>query len=331
MRLSICIPTYERPLSLENCLSSLEVANSNFQLNFEICISDNSENMYSEEIVSKFKNSLPITYKRNSTNLGYAGNFKNCVNMASGEFVWLIGDDDIIVPDSFKKLHNLFQAHPDVSFFCINTFMLNSDFLENFEHPFNSNFLPKELARFSNYEFEEEMTFSKLINHRIFFDFLGGMYLSIFRKCFWDANQSVLKLKEYPNKKFEDLDDTFPHAKVFANAFMGQDAYYSNNPVIVAVSGKREWSSYYPLVRTFRLLDLLEEYRYNGLPFRLYIRNKNATYKYFTFDLVYYFAKRDQTWPILDIFTYIRNGFVCPNMYISLLRFILGKLKRIWH
>ena len=43
--LSICIPTYNRPVSLNNCLNSIKLAKENFKtFDFEVCISDNSDN-----------------------------------------------------------------------------------------------------------------------------------------------------------------------------------------------------------------------------------------------------------------------------------------------
>ena len=44
-KLSICIPTYNRPDELINCLNSIYIAHKNFnKFNFEICISDNGSN-----------------------------------------------------------------------------------------------------------------------------------------------------------------------------------------------------------------------------------------------------------------------------------------------
>jgi hypothetical protein len=183
---------------------------------------------------------------------------------------------------------------------------------------------------FSSFQYDGPLKFDELVNYRVSFDFLGGMYLSIFDRRYWIENQNAASDKKFPGIQFEDLDDTFPHAKIFANAFMGKQAYFSNKPVVVTISGKREWSDFYPLVRTFRLLDLLEEYRKNGLGFWIYFKNKNATFKYFGFDLMYCLAKRDTRWPGLKIATYIRSGILCPNLYISLLRLIAGKLRRIF-
>ena len=329
--LSICIPTYERPLQLENLLKSIESAYKEHEISLEICISDSSTGERSESIVGAYDKKLNIKYQKNRGAFGYAGNFRNCVNMATGKFAWLVGDDDLILKDAFKNIKGLFFSNPEVTFFYINCQKLDYKFIEVSESPFDTRNLPENLDLFSSFHLDGPLKFEKLINYKVSFDFLGGMYLSIFERRYWIENQNVASHKKFPGIQFEDLDDTFPHAKIFANAFMGKQAYFSNKPVVVTISGKREWSDFYPLVRTFRLLDLLEEYRKNGLGFWIYFKNKNATFKYFSFDLMYYLAKRDNRWPGLKITTYIRSGILCPNLYISLLRLIAGKLRRIFN
>lgn len=327
-KLSICIPTYNRPSQLENLLRSIEIAKENHSFPFEVCISDSSPDDRSQIIANSYANSFKIKFTKNRKAFGYAGNFRNCVNLATGEFVWLVGDDDLLLVKAFERIEKLFSDNPDVSFFCINANMLDFGYLASFPQPFSTMDLPKDMTVFSSSRFEGRLPFDELIDYKKFFDFLGGMYLSIFERSIWNDKQHVVSYKKLPLVKFEDLDDTFPHSKIFANAFMGKAAYFSNNPVVVTVSGNREWSEFYPLVRTFRLLDLLEEYRKNGLNKWLYSKNKNATYKYFFYDLLYYLRKKDSTWPTFSISKYIVNGLMCPNLYFSLLRFIVGKIVR---
>ena len=42
-KLSICIPTYNRPGQLPNCLNSICIAKANSNLDFDVCISDNGD------------------------------------------------------------------------------------------------------------------------------------------------------------------------------------------------------------------------------------------------------------------------------------------------
>ena len=37
--------------------------------------------------------------------------------MADGDFIWLIGDDDLLMPYAIEDLYKLIDGHPDVDFF----------------------------------------------------------------------------------------------------------------------------------------------------------------------------------------------------------------------
>ena len=64
--LSICIPTYNRPVSLNNCLNSIKLAKENFKtFDFEVCISDNSDNEKNFSIIEKYKKEFKINYIKN--------------------------------------------------------------------------------------------------------------------------------------------------------------------------------------------------------------------------------------------------------------------------
>ena len=57
MLISICIPTYNRPEHLKNCLNSL--AKQTYK-NFEVCVSDNHSNSNIRKIVKSFKKKLKV-------------------------------------------------------------------------------------------------------------------------------------------------------------------------------------------------------------------------------------------------------------------------------
>ena len=65
MLLSICIPTYNRPNQLPNCLHSIYLAKKNSNLDFEVCISDNGSNYDVTKVVEKYKDKLSIRLNKN--------------------------------------------------------------------------------------------------------------------------------------------------------------------------------------------------------------------------------------------------------------------------
>ena len=58
MKLSICIPTYNRPSQLPNCSNSIWIAKQNSNLDFDVCVSDNGSDYDIRKIIDKFRDKL---------------------------------------------------------------------------------------------------------------------------------------------------------------------------------------------------------------------------------------------------------------------------------
>ena len=330
MLLSVCIPTYNRAQNLDNCLNSIKIASQTIDPSIvEICISDNASKDKTSKVVEKFNKFLNLKYKKNKINLGIPKNFLNVVDMAKGKFIWLIGDDDLLLPNSLKDAIELLNNNQNLDFFYVNAFHLDNNYLINFKKPFDTINLPKNLKKFSNFNFDGEVRFLDLISPEVSFDFLGGMFLSIFRKENWDLYTNVLNEKAInSNLLFSHLDNTFPHSKIFSIAFSQTKAYYNSIPLIVCLSGVREWSDKYPLVRSIRLVELLIEYRKNGLPFFQYVRCRNFALQHFIPDLVRLLIKYENSGvKNVNILFWLLSNVFYPNFYFSPFIELIKKIK----
>ena len=331
MLLSICIPTYNRALNLYNCLHSIKIASKLVSKNkFEVCISDNSSNDDSKNIYKKFNKYLNLKYKKNKKNIGIPKNFINVTKMAKGEYIWLIGDDDLLLPNSLKKCIDLLDANKKVDFFYVNAFHLDVNYLKRFKKPFDTNNLPKNMLKFSNYNFSGTLPFFDLISPNISFDFLGGMFLSVFRKSKWEANLHSLDQLAINDKNiFSHFDNTFPHVKIFSKAFCNSVAYFNPKPLVVCLSGVREWTSKYPLVRSFRLVEALIEYRRNGLLLYQYFRCRNFALSHYIPDLVRMLINyKSSGVKNVNIFFWTLSNMIYPNLYLSPLIEIKKKIDK---
>ena len=95
--LSICIPTYNRCALLEMCLESISAAARDFSSQTEVVVVDNA----STDNTQAFCRGLDLgatecRYYRNSENIGAARNLYECAKRARGQFIWLVGDDDLL-------------------------------------------------------------------------------------------------------------------------------------------------------------------------------------------------------------------------------------------
>ena len=103
--LSICIPTYNREPFLRECLRSLENEwRSDFDLVIEIVISDNASTDNSIFMLNEFRDVLPVSLIVQEKNIGADANFSAVVELARGEYCWLLGSDDVVNPGALDKL-----------------------------------------------------------------------------------------------------------------------------------------------------------------------------------------------------------------------------------
>ena len=179
MLISICIPTYNRPECLLNFLNSLSLQTNK---NFEVCLSDNCSKKNIKNLIQPYKKKLKIKFNRNKKNLGFALNLLKVSLMAKGDFVWFLGDDDLLVNTAIEKLSSLIKKNKNCDFFWVNTYYLNSEYLRRFSKPFNTKYLPKNMKTHSPLKKNKKINFYGLIDHRICFDFLLGLFVNCFRR-----------------------------------------------------------------------------------------------------------------------------------------------------
>ena len=332
MRLSICIPTYNRASHLANCLSSLISCRSMSNLKFQVCVSDNHSTDDTEKVVRNAQLSIDIKYHKNTSNIGHARNYLNIVSMADGDFIWLLGDDDLLMPNAIEEIYKLIESHSDVDFFYVNSFHLTTEFIKDFPAPFDTVNLPKDMMPFSKWTIAGEMPFLQLIDPKISFDFLGGMFLSVFRKENWLENSNILDENAIKDKRiFSHFDNTFPHVKIFAKAFSKSKAYFNVQPLNVSLTGAREWSPMYSLIHSVRLVEALQEYRNNGLSYYQYIYCKNYALNNFVPDFVNMLLhKKSSGYNYIKPTKLLIESFLYPNFYLSFFYFIGRKMRKLF-
>ncbi len=121
MKLTIAIPTFEREQPLNRLLS--QVLQIDFTVDYEVLVVDNASTSYDvEALVGEFrKKNDKIKLIQNEVNIGMSANFMECYRKALGDWVWLIGDDDVITSSNFSELETcLLNANSDSSIAAIN-------------------------------------------------------------------------------------------------------------------------------------------------------------------------------------------------------------------
>jgi hypothetical protein len=251
------------------------------------------------------------------------------VSIASGEFAWLLGDDDLLMPDAFLKIENLLNSNQNCDFFFINSNHLNTEFIFKYDQPFDTKNLPIKMIPVSKYTITGPLEFIELVDPKISFDFLGGMFLSVFRRSNWIKHQGYLDSDAIIDMNtFSHFDNTFPHVKIFSKAFANSKAYFLADPLSVCLTGAREWSPMYPFVHSVRLVEALDEYKKNGLSYKKYLWCRNFALNSFIPDLVSMFIYREVSgYNYVKPLKLVLNNCLFPNFYFSIINYFIRKLK----
>lgn len=102
---SIIIPTYKRIALLKETLQS--AINQSYTGEYEIIVVDNDEDMSTATGIIEVLDELNcdiITYYKNERNVGIYGNFLKGAQQAAGEYLMLLGDDDLIHPEYLRVM-----------------------------------------------------------------------------------------------------------------------------------------------------------------------------------------------------------------------------------
>jgi glycosyltransferase involved in cell wall biosynthesis len=109
---SICIPTHNGEKFIK---STLESAAHQTYKNVEIIVSDDGSSDRTVEIVRQMNlSNLTFIDKRDAQIV--ADNWNSSIEGASGEFIKLLCQDDILYPDAIETEVNLLMEHPSASF-----------------------------------------------------------------------------------------------------------------------------------------------------------------------------------------------------------------------
>jgi glycosyltransferase involved in cell wall biosynthesis len=118
--LTIGIPTYNG----QGCLSSVleSIIREAKGKNVEIIVMDNASVDETPNIAKDFQSRYPdmLRYFRNEHNVGFDANVDAVVRQAKGRFVWLMADDDYLLPGAVDRVLKVIHDHPELAIIFTN-------------------------------------------------------------------------------------------------------------------------------------------------------------------------------------------------------------------
>jgi glycosyltransferase involved in cell wall biosynthesis len=112
--LSICVPTFERPLLLARALTSVVDQDGPDAARVELLVCDNSPDVSKPIVEAQLQRwSGPTAYIPNVPALEPISNFNECIARSTGQYVLLLHDDDYLLPGSVAAILEAIETAPD--------------------------------------------------------------------------------------------------------------------------------------------------------------------------------------------------------------------------
>lgn len=281
--LSIYIPTFNRKDLLYRMLNRLPEAIGGHREAIEIVLSDNASQDGTAACIEplcrelKADFGLNIRYHRNTENIGSCRNFLQVSELTQGEFCWILGDDDFILPDGIDRILSVLNRAQDLDYFLMN--YVNVPIRERNEilsapdryRACNSSsfepFVQETTDRFFE-GFEELYELSSKHPVR-----LGtNLSMHLFRRRIWESGRWVVSAEQSGltgKNAHEDyrltLDWVFPHLKILSHELIGKKVGYIGCPVFGAGIGSQENSEdNWPLIDVAVLREMYDWLEING-------------------------------------------------------------------
>lgn len=128
--LSIIIPTFNGAEWIEDTLESVLTQAIDFKDSVEILVRDNASSDDLESLIKKLnvKYHNIIRYDKRETNVIADINFRESINLAVGEYILLLGDDDLLFPNFIKQTLSFIQSNPGVGLVYYNRICTTRDY-----------------------------------------------------------------------------------------------------------------------------------------------------------------------------------------------------------
>jgi glycosyltransferase involved in cell wall biosynthesis len=258
--LSICIPTFNRADYLRDAIKYILPAISNMNEIVELIISDNCSTDGTSEILKELPVSPWIHCVRNETNVGPLKNGLNCLDLAKGEYIWFVGDDDVIRPEGLNHLLKVIRNHTDIDYFVVNTITLSNEQRNKLSDIINNDAISKQQnTKFKSLSDKEISSFNEYLDPNFDPLFLGAMMCNVIRRSVWQKGITGIDA----NAQMGTVVGTYLVCSVLARTMVGKPSFYVGFPCSIAFWGHQEWKGYMPIIFAYTfyaVLDCYEEY-----------------------------------------------------------------------
>lgn len=274
--LLIYVPTYQRLEKLKNCLASIKIAINGYEDIVKIVISNNGSTDGTKEYLDHFRHEW-LTISHKPKNEGAHSNILEAFNLnINAQYLWIIGDDDYLMPTAISGLLDIIENFPDVDYIFCNTKAFSSgQYTEKINELFTTNEVSGGNVKASHFTGTELVKFHQIINPAIADTLLGELMVNCYKlssiKDFDFLYYKSLNLSG--NKiKWGEVDlitvglTAQPHTLPIIHCFSSDStAVYCDQVRTFNFWGTAEWLNDYDLIFPLTILYLIKEYARKGI------------------------------------------------------------------
>ena len=177
--ISICIPTFNGEKYLKECFDSV-LAQS--YKNVEIIVVDDGSTDDTVSIIEEYiKRDQRIIFSKNLSNLGLVANWNKCLDLAKGEWIKFVFQDDIIEDDCLIVMHK--AAFGNSIAVCDRNFLFDDSISESIKTYYTKKLLTlKKLVGSSRVIVLNNKQVSEFASNNIALNFIGEPTAVLFKK-----------------------------------------------------------------------------------------------------------------------------------------------------
>ena len=289
--LSLCISTYNRAHWLKHSLNNILPQVEEFTGLLELVICDNASTDDTEEVVREAGEHVSLRYYRNRENVGMLGNLRVTADHARGKFVWIIGDDDMLLKGTLEDILKAIISFPDLEFIYTNysythvsdPLSVNYDELLRTQTPITPIMPNRYCAELRHVAGNTE-------------NFFTAIYCCIFRldhaRACYSQNTS--------GRPFSSLVSCVPTTNYVLNNLLNRPAFWYGD-LAVLVNMNVSWLKYADLWVLERFPEIYERFQQKGVPATLIDSYRNKSIPGVVYHLKEYIARNSENLDIINL------------------------------
>jgi len=261
--LSLCIPTFNRAHLLRGMLRSLDVALQRApNLRCEVVIRDNASRDDTAVVIKWFASRHITSYSRNAENIGAIRNLLSVVKDARGRYCWMLGDDDLVVPDGLERIADAIAADGHFDSYIVSHAIerdnerprIEADLFAGMTPEFDRTLIRQDVTLRSLSRFEYVFQLSDIVAP------LNFMSNLVFRTAQWQLVAEKYLQHCERTEPFSDAITTAAHTCIWGELYCGKPVGLVPEPVVVGFVGEQAFLSNWPVMVFSHFLEMSQRY-----------------------------------------------------------------------